>query len=257
VVAVAAVAPAPAGGVLLETVGVSKMFGGLEAVRSVNFRLAPGEIRAIIGPNGAGKTTFVGAISGRIRADAGRVLFGGRDITHRPAHTRVMIGIVYTFQICSIFKDLPVYDNVALAAQRRIVRGVIPWTASDFARHAERIDQALDSVGLRDARAAIAGTLPYGHQRLLEIAMAMALEPRLLILDEPTQGLAPDEIANLVALLRRVAERATILLIEHNMDVVLDLARTVTVMDRGGILAEGTPREIEANVDVQRVYLGR
>jgi branched-chain amino acid transport system ATP-binding protein len=134
---------------------------------------------------------------------------------------------------------------------------VVPWTAADFARHSSQTNHVLEAVGLSDARAVTAGTLPYGHQRLLEIAMAMALEPRLLILDEPTQGLAPDEITNLVSLLRRTSVRATILLIEHNMDVVLDLARTITVMDQGRILAEGTPREIEANVDVQRVYLGR
>jgi branched-chain amino acid transport system ATP-binding protein len=255
---VVAVAPlTPSGPALLETIGLRKTFGGLEAVRSVDFRVAPGEIRAIIGPNGAGKTTLVGAISGRLAPDAGHVFFQGHDITRRPAHARVLAGIVYTFQICSIFKNLRVYDNVALAAQRRIARGVVPWTASDFARHERGIDHVLEAVGLGDARAAIAGTLPYGHQRLLEIAMALALEPRLLILDEPTQGLAPDEIANMVALLRRVSDRATILLIEHNMSVVLDLARTITVMDKGGILAEGTPSEIEANLDVQRVYLGR
>jgi branched-chain amino acid transport system ATP-binding protein len=241
----------------LETFALRKTFGGLEAVRSMDFRLATGEIRAIIGPNGAGKTTFVGAISGRLLPDAGRVLFQGHDITRRPAHARVMAGIVYTFQVCSIFENLPVYDNVALAAQRRLLRGVLPWKSSDAELLTRNAEDALEAVGLGGARNAIAGTLPYGHQRLLEIAMALALEPRLLILDEPTQGLAPDEITNLVALLRRTSERATILLIEHNMDVVLDLAETVTVMDKGTVLAEGTPREIEANPDVQRVYLGR
>jgi branched-chain amino acid transport system ATP-binding protein len=242
---------------LLQTVGLRKTFGGLEAVRAVDFRLAAGEIRAIIGPNGAGKTTFVGAISGRLVPDAGRVLFDGRDMTRQPAHARVLAGIAYTFQFCSIFKNLRVGDNVALAAQRRIVRGVIPWTRLDWRRHEHGVARALHTVGLAHARDAIAGTLPYGHQRLLEVAMALALEPRLLILDEPTQGLAPDEIDNLVALLRRLAGAMTILLIEHNMRVVLELAHTVTVMDKGAILVEGAPREIEANPDVQRVYLGR
>ncbi len=245
-----------AGAPLLQTVGLEKAFGGLQAVRSVDFRLERGEIRAIIGPNGAGKTTFVSMISGRINPTSGEVVFGGRDITRLPAYDRVALGIVYTFQIISIFRNFTVFENVALAAQRRLTTGLLSAFSMDQAAVAERVDAALADVGLRTARDQQAGTLPYGHQRLLEVAMALALRPEVLILDEPTQGLSPDEIAGLVALIKTIARTVTILLIEHNMRVVLELSHRITVMDNGSIIAEGSPREIEANLDVQRVYLG-
>ena len=241
---------------LLQTVGLRKAFGGLEAVRSVDFRLDRGEIRAIIGPNGAGKTTLVSMISGRISPTSGRVQFKGQDITRLPAHHRVALGIVYTFQLISIFRNLTVYENIALPAQRRLMQRAIDAVALDERTLAGHVDAALAEVGLPGAQAQIAGSLPYGHQRLLDIAMALALRPEVLILDEPTQGLAPNEIAVLSALVRRIASDVTILLIEHNMRVVLDLSQRVTVMDKGSIIAEGTPAEIEANPDVQRVYLG-
>ncbi len=250
-VEVAAVTP------LLQTVGLGRAFGGLQAVRSVDFHLNQGEIRAIIGPNGAGKTTLVGMICGRISPTSGRVLFNGRDITPMPAHERVRLGIVYTFQIISIFKNLSVFENVALATQRRLMRAAREHFVLDAGALAGGADAALAEVGLRDAREQIAGALPYGHQRLLEVAMALALEPEVLALDEPTQGLAPEEIAALSALIKRIAKDVTILLIEHNMRVVLDLSQRVTVMNQGTIIAEGTPAEIEVNPEVQRVYLGQ
>ncbi len=250
-VEVAAVSP------LLQTTGLQKAFGGLQAVRSVDFRLDRGEIRAIIGPNGAGKTTFVSMISGRISPTSGTVRFGGRDITRVPAYDRVALGIVYTFQIISIFRNLTVFENVALAAQRRLTTDLASALSMSRRAVAERVNTALVDVGLRDAQDQHAGSLPHGHQRLLEVAMALALEPQVLILDEPTQGLSPDEIVGLVALIRSISRNATILLIEHNMQVVLELSRRITVMDQGSIIAEGTPHEIEANPDVQRVYLGR
>jgi len=241
---------------LLETVGLQRAFGGLQAVRSVNFRLDRGEIRAIIGPNGAGKTTLLNLICGRLRPTAGRVLYKGQDITHLQAHARVGLGIVYTFQIVSIFRTLTVDENVALAARRLLMQGPLRHFAINPRAVAERVEDALRRVGLQDAGPRIAGSLPYGHQRLLEVAMALASAPQLLALDEPTQGLAPDEIAGLAALIRDISQHVTILLIEHNMQVVLDLSRRITVMDNGSIMAEGTPAEIEANADVQRVYLG-
>jgi branched-chain amino acid transport system ATP-binding protein len=241
---------------LLETRRIARTFGGLLAVAGVDFRLLPGEIRALIGPNGAGKTTLVGLISGRLAPTAGRVVFGGRDITGLPAWDRVALGIVYTFQVTSVFRGLSVRDNVGLAVQRRLMTGLLDRVALGPRALDAGVEAALRTVGLVEARDRPAGSLPYGHQRLLEVAMALALEPRLLILDEPTQGLAADEIAALSRLIHDVARRATVLLIEHNMAVVLDLASRVTVMDKGAILAEGTPREIEANADVQRVYLG-
>jgi branched-chain amino acid transport system ATP-binding protein len=255
---------------LLSTVGLSRHFGGLRAVDSVDFALGEGEVRAIIGPNGAGKTTFVGLICGRIAPTAGRILFEGRDITDLPAHRRVGLGIAYTFQITSIYGNLSVFDNVALAAQSGMRRaGVRPLafdgTSDSAAGEARsltpseldlRVGEALGRVGLADRREARASTLAYGHQRLLEVAMGLALAPKLLILDEPTQGLSDAEIAGFCDLTRAIAEEATVLLIEHNMDVVMQLAGRVTVMDNGAILAEGTPAEIRADPAVQRAYLG-
>ena len=231
---------------LLSTRGLSKQFAGLRAVEGVDFDLPEGEIRALIGPNGAGKTTLVGMISGRIAPTAGRVLFEGQDITRLPAHRRMRLGMAYTFQITSVFARLSVAENVALAARRR-AHGAQVNTV---------IDEALQRVGLLDRKDQEAGDLAYGHQRLLEIAMGIAQRPRLLILDEPTQGLAEGEIEGFKPLIRDLAEEATILLIEHNMRVVMELAHRITVLDFGAVLAEGTPAEIHANREVQAAYLG-
>jgi len=242
---------------LLETRAVSKRFGGLEAVSAVDFRVDRGEVRALIGPNGAGKTTLVGLISGRLDPTAGQVFFRERDVTRLRAWDRVGLGIVYTFQVTSIYRRLSVRDNVALAVQRRRLRRLLDWIALDRDGLARDVEAALARVGLGDLGGQPAGALAYGHQRVLEVAMALALEPELLILDEPTQGLAAGEIDALCRLVRDVAGTATVLLIEHNLGVVLELASRVTVMDQGRIIAEGTPREIEAHPEVQRVYLGR
>jgi branched-chain amino acid transport system ATP-binding protein len=241
---------------LLSTRGLTRTFGGLKAVDAVDFDLAQGEIRAIIGPNGAGKTTFVGLICGRMSASAGRISFGGEDITRLPAHARVRRGIAYTFQITSVFAKLSVFDNVALAAQSSMRRRSPRWHRLDEEVLAARVADALARVGLGARPDARAGELPYGHQRLLEVAMGLALMPRLLILDEPTQGLSDSEIGSFCELIRVIAADATILLIEHNMDVVMQLAHRITVMNQGAILADGTPAEIRASAAVQRAYLG-
>jgi branched-chain amino acid transport system ATP-binding protein len=232
---------------LLSTEGLSRHFGGIKAVDGVDFALDRGEIRAIIGPNGAGKTTLVGMICGRIDPSAGRIRFEDREITGLSAWSRVQRGIAYTFQITSIFAGLTCFDNVALAAQRRV----------HGHRALEReVAHLLARVGLADRAGVVAGVLPYGHQRLLEIALGLALKPKLLILDEPTQGLSDAEIDHFCALIREVAAEATVLLIEHNMAVVMELAQRITVMDNGRILAEGAPGEIRANPQVQEAYLG-
>ncbi|PPB82319.1 amino acid/amide ABC transporter ATP-binding protein 1 (HAAT family) [Albidovulum inexpectatum] len=230
---------------LLETHDLTRHFDGIRAVDGVDLSLRQGEIHALIGPNGAGKTTLVSLLSGRIRAQSGRILFQGRDITAMPAHRRVRLGIAYTFQITQIYRALTVFDNVALAVQ---------WQRP--ANAAAMVMEALERVGLQAERDAIAGTLSYGHQRLLELAMGLALNPRLLILDEPTQGLAESEIARFDAIVRSVVPQATVLLIEHNMDVVMRLAQRITVLDLGRVLATGTPEEIRANRAVQAAYLG-
>lgn len=233
---------------LLETEGLSRHFGGLRAVDGVDFALPEGEVRALIGPNGAGKTTFVGLVCGRIPASAGRVLFDGEDVTDLPAHRRIARGMAYTFQITSIFPRLSLHENVALAVRRRL--------AGDRAATDAAVAEALARVGLADRTAQTAGDLAYGHQRLLEIAMGLGQHPRLLILDEPTQGLSDPEIADFKALIRDLAGETTILLIEHNMDVVMETAERITVLNFGAILAEGTPAEIRADRAVQAAYLG-
>ena len=242
--------------VLLETRQLSMNFGGLMAVDNVSLSVESGEIRAIIGPNGAGKTTLVGTVCGRLRPSGGRVLFEGVDITGMSAHQRVRRGIVYTFQVTSIYRALSVYENVALAAQRGLMRGLGGRLRVSEPQLAGRVAETLARVGLDEDTTQPAGELAYGHQRLLEVAMGLALQPRLLILDEPTQGLAEGEITRFCELVRALAGPVTVLLIEHNMPVVLSLATRITVMDRGRVLAEGTPTEIERDADVQRAYLG-
>ncbi|MGD9912761.1 MAG: ABC transporter ATP-binding protein [Rhizobiaceae bacterium] len=238
---------------LLETRGLGRSFGGLKAVDDVDFSLMPGEIRAVIGPNGAGKTTFVSLISGRIAPSAGSVVFDAQDITAMPAHLRVRRGIAYTFQITSVFANLSAFDNVALAVQRHQLDAGGSRGTRVVTRH---VNEALERTGLAGRGTIAAGTLSYGHQRLLEVAMGLALQPRLLILDEPTQGLSDGEIENFIGLVREISGEATVLLIEHNMPVVMALAHRVTVMNAGRVLAEGTPEEIRADVRVQDAYLG-
>lgn len=225
---------------LLETVQLRKSFGGLDAVAGVDFSVAKGEIRAIIGPNGAGKTTFVSMIAGRIKPDSGEIKFADQNIAGLAAHERVRRGIAYTFQITSIYKTLSVRENVLLAA------------------HGAGNDRdCMARVGLADRAEQMAGTLAYGHQRLLEMAMGLALRPKLLILDEPTQGLSDPEIAKFIALVRELADEVTVLLIEHNMKVVMDVAHRITVLDQGRVLAEGSPDDIRKNVSVRNAYLGQ
>ncbi|GHC21518.1 ABC transporter ATP-binding protein [Gemmobacter nanjingensis] len=231
--------------VILQAEGLKRHFGGLKAVDGVDLALNAGEIHALIGPNGAGKTTLVSLLSGRQVPDAGTIRFDGTDITHMPAHERVRRGIGYTFQITAIYAGLSVFDNLALAVQRGHPR--------DLPR---AVTEAAARVGLEDLLPQIAGTLSYGHQRLLEIGMGLALHPRLLILDEPTQGFAAGEIEGFMALVRGLVPETTVLLIEHNMDVVMALAERITVLDQGRVLASGLPAEIRANRAVQDAYLG-
>lgn len=230
---------------LLEARGLTRHFDGLKAVDGVDFDLHQGEIHALIGPNGAGKTTFVSLLSGRIPVQSGRIRFAGLDITRLPAHARVRAGIAYTFQITQIYAALSVFDNVALAVQSR---GGRPIATEAMA--------ALERVGLAERADQIAGTLSYGHQRVLEIAMGLALKPVLLILDEPTQGLSDGEIATFKEIVRAVVPKTTVLLIEHNMDVVMGLAERITVLNFGKVLATGTPEAIRADRAVQAAYLG-
>lgn len=228
---------------LLEARGLTRHFGGIRAVDGVDLTLWSGEIHALIGPNGAGKTTLVSLLSGRIAPQSGQILFNGRDITALPAHRRVAEGIAYTFQITSVYPRLTVFDNVALALR----------DSRDLSRD---VAEALARTGLQDRAQDLAGALSYGHQRLLELTMGLALRPKLLILDEPTQGLANADIAGFKALVRSLVPATTVLLIEHNMEVVMDLADRITVLNFGRSLASGTPAQIRADQAVQAAYLG-
>ena len=227
--------------VILETKALTKDFGGLRAVDTVSLSVPEGRIHALIGPNGAGKSTLVGLISGRTPASSGEVWFEGQNISHLPAHKRIGRGMAYTFQITAVYPRLSLADNVALALR---------------SRDRAAIEGALARVELDNRADQLAGDLSYGHQRLLEIAMGVAQSPRLLILDEPTQGLAESEIERFNALIRNLAGATTILLIEHNMNVVMAIAEEITVLDAGAVLANGTPDEISANRAVQNAYLG-
>ena len=244
---------------MLEARGLGRAFGALQAVDGISLAVEPGELRAVIGPNGAGKTTLFHLISGLLAPTAGRVLFRGDDVTALAAPARCRRGISRTFQITSIFPELSVLENTRMAVQLkaggnfRLVGGRSVLEASE-----RRARASLEFLGLFNRANEPASTLPHGDQRLLEIAMAVAQEPELLLLDEPTQGLAPDDTAATVAVIRQVAreQKLTIILVEHDMDVVFDLADRISVLHFGRLIAEGTPAEIRANAEVQTAYLG-
>jgi branched-chain amino acid transport system ATP-binding protein len=244
---------------ILETRGLTRLFGALMAVEHVSLSVAPGELRAIIGPNGAGKTTFFHLISGVTRPTSGQVLLSGEDISTLPTPARCRRGLSRTFQITSIFPELTAIENVRLAIQLkgrgnfRLFGGGALLDATE-----RRAREALDYMMLGARGDVIASALAHGEQRLLEMAMALAQEPRVLLLDEPTQGLSKEETAATVGIIRKIArERGlTIVLVEHDMDVVFNLADRITVLHFGRVIAEGTPAEIRANVEVQKAYLG-
>ena len=231
--------------ILLYTENISKNFQGIKAVNNVNFKINENEIRALIGPNGAGKTTFVSLLCGRIKASKGRVVFSGKDISDFPVYKRISNGIGYTFQITSIFFNLTVYENVALAIKK-----------DDSNETIDIVSEVLTKVGLLDRMNQRSGDLSYGHQRLLELAMGMAQKPKLLILDEPTQGLSDSEIENFKKLIKDISSSTTILLIEHNMDVVMSIADNISVLHFGEIIAEGDKKTIQNDPIVQKAYLG-
>ncbi|MBI4594567.1 MAG: ABC transporter ATP-binding protein [Candidatus Rokubacteria bacterium] len=240
---------------LLETRRLTKAFGGLMAVTNVHFAVERGEIRAIIGPNGAGKTTFFNMIAGDLPPTAGRVIFKGQDITAFPPHRRSHLGIGRSYQITNVFPDLTVLENVRVAAQTRRTTFRFWQDADRLNGIAGRAERLLDSVGLADKALVPARTLAHGEQRHLEIAIALATDPELLLLDEPTAGMSPEERGRTAETIKRVAADLTVILVEHDMDVVMGISDRITVLHHGEILAEGTPGAIRSNADVQRVYL--
>ncbi|NKB54947.1 MAG: ATP-binding cassette domain-containing protein [Alphaproteobacteria bacterium] len=242
---------------LLEVTGLIKSFGGLVAIDSVSLDVTSDEVHAVIGPNGAGKTTFIAQISGDLRPDSGTIRFAGADITRLATPKRAQRGLARSFQITSIFRDVTAEDNVALAVQAHDGHSFRFWRAAkadpslrDPAR------AALDRVGLGDRRDVVAGELAHGEQRQLELAMAIATEPAMLLLDEPMAGMGAEESERMVALLQELKGSAAILLVEHDMDAVFALADRITVLVRGQAIATGSPQEIRDDDQVRRAYLG-
>ncbi|HEX9556272.1 MAG TPA: ABC transporter ATP-binding protein [Reyranella sp.] len=245
---------------LLEVRQVSKSFGSLAAVRDVSLAVQKGELRAVIGPNGAGKTTFFNLISGFFPPTAGSIVFDGADITAMPVHRRVALGMARTFQITEIFPELSVAENVRISAEVAAGYRLRPWLGRVAATELRaRIEEVLGLTGLAAKADRLVGELAHGDQRAAEIAMALALKPRLLLLDEPTAGMGDQETYETTQLVRRLHRNGnlTIVLIEHDMRVVFHLADRITVLDQGRLLAEGGPKEIAANEAVQAAYLGK
>ncbi|PYN03805.1 MAG: ABC transporter ATP-binding protein [Candidatus Rokuibacteriota bacterium] len=242
---------------LLAIRGLRKRFGGLLATDQVDLNVVEGETYAIIGPNGAGKTTLIGQLAGELRPDAGAIRFAGRDVTRLDAPRRCRLGLARSFQITSIFPDFSALANVALAVQAHAGGSFRFWRPAAGERSlTEPARAVLDSVGLGGRADVLAANLAHGEQRQLEIAMALATKPRLLLLDEPVAGMGLDESQRMVRFLGTLKGHVTIVLVEHDMDAVFTLADRISVMVYGKIIATGTPREVRGNPDVRRAYLG-
>jgi branched-chain amino acid transport system ATP-binding protein len=240
---------------ILKTELLSVRFGGLAALSQVNFELARNEVRAIIGPNGAGKSTFFNCLTGVLQPTSGRILFNGDDITGLPSDKISRKGIARSYQITNILPNATALENVRIAAQSRRHAWNMIAHHSAFADINEKAEMALDSVGLLSKAAELAANLSHGQQRNLEIGIALATEPSLLCLDEPTAGMSAAETHETMQLVKRIGENLTILIVEHDMEVVMELADRITVLHYGAILAEGTPEEIQENPKVLEVYL--
>jgi len=242
---------------LLAIRGLRKRFGGLLATDQVDLNVVEGETYAIIGPNGAGKTTLIGQLAGELRPDAGAIQFAGRDVTRLDAPLRSRLGLARSFQITSIFPDFSALANVALAVQAHAGGSFRFWQPAAGERSlTEPARAVLESVGLGGRADVLAANLAHGEQRQLEIAMALATKPRLLLLDEPVAGMGLDESQRMVRFLGTLKGHVTIVLVEHDMDAVFTLADRISVMVYGKIIATGTPREVRGNPDVRRAYLG-
>jgi branched-chain amino acid transport system ATP-binding protein len=240
---------------ILKTEGLTVRFGGLSALSQVNFTAMPNEVRAIIGPNGAGKSTFFNCLTGVLRPSGGRIIFKGDDITGLPSNAISQKGIARSYQITNILPNATVFENARIAAQSRRHSWNMISHHNALADINQKAEQALHAVGLLGKASEIASNLSHGEQRNLEIGIALATEPKLLCLDEPTAGMSQAETEETKELVRRIAKDLTILIVEHDMQMVMELCHRITVLHYGSILAEGTPAEIQENPKVLEVYL--
>ncbi|MDB5543714.1 MAG: transporter ATP-binding protein [Hyphomicrobiales bacterium] len=243
--------------VILRTESVSKVFGGFTALRDISVDFRRGAITSIIGPNGAGKSTYFNLLSGAFAPTSGRVIFEGRDVTGLPQHRFAHMGVAKSFQITNVFPQLTTHENIRVAAQA-LQTCFDMWRPRDARRDLiNAADDLLHLVGLADRRDRLAGTLAHGEQRALEIGMALASRPRLLLLDEPTAGMSPEETRSMMDLIVKLASERTVILVEHKMKLVMGISNRLLVLHHGELLAEGTPDDIRHNEDVKRVYLGK
>ncbi len=243
--------------IILRTENLGKRFGGFTALKGVSVDFRRGGITSIIGPNGAGKSTYFNLLSGAFAPSEGRIIFEGRDITGAPQHSFAHLGISKSFQITTVFPQLTTHENIRVAAQALVSQFNIWRPREDLAELGRTADELLELVGLADRRRWLAGTLAHGEQRALEIGMALACRPRLLLLDEPTAGMSPEETIAMMALIRKLATQRTIILVEHKMKLVLGVSERILVLHHGELLAEGAPDEIRRNELVKSVYLGK
>lgn len=242
---------------LLEVTGLAKNFGGVAATNDLYLDVLPDEIHAVIGPNGAGKTTLIAQLSGMLKPDAGTIRFDGADITGLPAAARSMLGLARSFQVTSVLRDFTALENVVLSILAHSGHSFRFW--HPVRKEKDLYDSAravLARVGLEERGGEMAGALSHGEQRRLEIAMALATGPKLLLLDEPLAGMGPEDSARMARFLANLKGQHTMLLIEHDMDVVFALADRITVLDYGQAIASGTPEDIRANPEVRHAYLG-
>ena len=242
---------------ILVAENVSKKFGGFYALNNVSVAFEAGKLTAIIGPNGAGKSTFFNVLTGALAPSTGRVLFGGRDITGTKQHEFARMGIAKSFQITNLFPQLSALENVRVAVQMRRSRFELLKPRESMRDLIEQAEALLARVGLGTASSRTARDLAHGQQRCLEIAMALACDPKLLLLDEPTAGMSPEETLEMMSLIEQLAKERTVILVEHKMKLVMGICQRLIVLHHGEFLAEGTPGEIRANEEVKRVYLGQ
>jgi branched-chain amino acid transport system ATP-binding protein len=243
--------------VFLEARGVGKRFGNFQALQGITVQFRAGELCAIIGPNGAGKSTFFNVLSGSLAPTTGQVLFRGQDVTGLAPHAYARLGIAKSFQITNVFRQLSAHENVRVAAQMRHSRFDFLSSRATLRQAGDEAAALLARVGLAAHGRRTAGDLAHGQQRALEIAMALAAQPQLLLMDEPTAGMSPEETAVMMDLITRLAAERTVILVEHKMKLVMGICRRLIVLHHGEFLADGTPEDIRSNAEVRRVYLGK